>query len=47
MISKAEAQLYRMLMAVAGVHVACTLPSILRDVSKFFTPAFNITAGTQ
>ena len=40
-VSKSETQLYKMLVAVACVHVACTVPTITRDMIRSFVPAFD------
>nr|KAG5695160.1 hypothetical protein BaRGS_030206 [Batillaria attramentaria] len=44
-VSKSETQLHKMLIVVSCIHVVCTLPSILKDASKFFVPGFNVSGN--
>ena len=41
-VSKSETQLFKMLVAVACVHVTCTVPTITRDMIRSFVPAFDL-----
>ncbi|PVD19241.1 hypothetical protein C0Q70_19727 [Pomacea canaliculata] len=42
-MSKAEAKLHRMLVAVCCLHIVCVLPAILKDTLKFW-PEFSLTS---